>query len=152
MLDIILTLLPLTFLIAVALITKKCVMVPFSSWVAFTVGLLSGFGLTFGDYISSIPFMFYPVLMFCLLFLLALGVFPKLGTLKHSYERVAGGGPGLDSARCSFHPCGLYYICHRRMLGNADNRNSYIYSGCNGHGRSCKTGYRSYHECCHSWL
>ena len=46
-----------------------CVLVPFSSWVAFTVGLLSDFGLTFDDYISSIPFMFYPVLMFCLLFL-----------------------------------------------------------------------------------
>lgn len=72
-----------------------CVLVPFSSWVAFTIGLLSDFGLTFDDYISSIPFMFYPVLMFCLLFLLALGIFPKLGTLKHSYERVAGGGPAL---------------------------------------------------------
>ena len=246
-----------------------CVLVPFSSWVAFTVGLLSDFGLTFDDYISSIPFMFYPVLMFCLLFLLALGIFPKLGTLKHSYERVAEGGPalldeeqskslveiempqetkpssalnaiipivilvagvlifdndlihgifsrcrsvhfiyfpkaderigvpgaflrrcqihdhlghsnllriyaeqsqsgsgsfrfadrfcrnlcsGLGSPRCRFYPGRLHYLCYRRMLGNADNRNSNIYSGCNGYRRSCETGHRSYNECGYSWL
>ena len=74
-----------------------CVLVPFSSWVAFTVGLISDFGLTFDDYISSIPFMFYPVLMFVLLTLLALGLFPKVGTLKESYERVQNGGPALLS-------------------------------------------------------
>ncbi|MDD5928014.1 MAG: Na+/H+ antiporter NhaC family protein [Firmicutes bacterium] len=72
-----------------------CVLVPFSSWVAFTVGLLSEYGLTFGDYISALPFMFYPVLIILMLLLLALGVIPKVGTLKESYERVASGGPAL---------------------------------------------------------
>lgn len=72
-----------------------CVLVPFSSWAAFTVGLISEYDLDFSDYIKSVPFMFYPWLMMTLTLLITLGIFPKVGVLKASYERVAAGGPVL---------------------------------------------------------
>lgn len=38
-----------------------CVTVPFTSWTAFSVGLISDFGLGFTDYLQAVPFMFYPL-------------------------------------------------------------------------------------------
>lgn len=70
-----------------------CVLIPFSSWSAFTVGLLGEEGLVYGDYLSAIPFMFYPLLMILSCLLLALGLLPKAGELKKAYARVASGGP-----------------------------------------------------------
>lgn len=70
-----------------------CVIIPFSSWTAFTVGLISDYGLGFEDYVASIPYMFYPIIMLVIIFLLAAGLFPKVGAMKESYERVASGGP-----------------------------------------------------------
>ena len=74
-----------------------CILIPFSSWVAFTTGLLSehGFGLT--DYLKGMPFMFYPILMAALCMLLAIGIIPKVGTLKSSYQRIQNGGPILPN-------------------------------------------------------
>ena len=43
-----------------------CMTIPFSSWTAFSVGLISEFGLGFGDYLKAIPFMFYPLCMMLL--------------------------------------------------------------------------------------
>ena len=40
-----------------------CVTVPFTSWTAFSVGLISDFGLGFTDYLQAVPFMFYPLAM-----------------------------------------------------------------------------------------
>ena len=37
-----------------------CMTVPFSSWTAFTVGLVSEYGLGFGDYLRAIP-VFVPL-------------------------------------------------------------------------------------------
>lgn len=75
-----------------------CVVVPFSSWTAFIVGLMSEQGLGFQDYLKALPFMFFPLLMILLCLLLALGLFPKVGNLKRAYSRVAAGGPVLSEA------------------------------------------------------
>lgn len=72
-----------------------CVVVPFSSWTAFIVGLTEKHGLGFGDFVGAIPYMFFPLLLMALCLLLALGLFPKVGNLKRAYDRVAAGGPAL---------------------------------------------------------
>lgn len=48
-----------------------CVTVPFTSWTAFSVGLISDFGLGFTDYLQAVPFMFYPLAMMLVSLLLA---------------------------------------------------------------------------------
>ena len=73
-----------------------CVTVPFTSWTAFSVGLISDFDLGFNDYLQAIPFMFYPLAMMLLSLLLALGVFPKVGGLKQAYQRVQSGGAPFE--------------------------------------------------------
>lgn len=73
-----------------------CMTIPFSSWTAFSVGLVSEYDLGFQDYLRAIPYMFYPLAMMLLCLLLALGVFPKLGVLKQAYQRVRGGGPAFE--------------------------------------------------------
>ena len=73
-----------------------CVAVPFSSWTAFSVGLISAHGLGFSDYVRAIPYMFYPLGMMLLCLLLAVGAFPKLGGLKRAYQRVQGGGLAFE--------------------------------------------------------
>ena len=73
-----------------------CMTIPFSSWTAFTVGLVGEYGLGFQDYLRAIPRMIYPLCMILLCLLLALGVFPKAGPLKKAYERVRGGGPTFE--------------------------------------------------------
>ena len=73
-----------------------CVTVPFTSWTAFSVGLLTEFDLTFADYLRAVPLMFYPLAMMLLTLLLAAGVFPKVGPLKRAYDRVRGGGATFE--------------------------------------------------------
>lgn len=73
-----------------------CVAVPFSSWTAFSVGLISAHGLGFSDYVRAIPYMFYPLGMMLLCLLLAVGAFPKLGGLKRAYQRVQSGGLAFE--------------------------------------------------------
>ena len=68
-----------------------CMTIPFSSWTAFTVGLIGEYGLGFQDYLRAIPRMIYPLCMILLCLLLALGVFPKIGPLRKAYARVRGG-------------------------------------------------------------
>lgn len=72
-----------------------CMTIPFTSWTAFTVGLISEYDLGFGDYLKSIPYMFFPLLMLILCLLLALGLFPKVGEMKKAYVRVENGGPAF---------------------------------------------------------
>lgn len=69
-----------------------CVLIPFSSWTAFTIGLLSEQGMDFGGYVKAIPYMFYPLAAVLMCFLVAVGALPKVGMLRESYSRVAGGG------------------------------------------------------------
>lgn len=73
-----------------------CMTVPFSSWTAFTVGLVSEYGLGFGDYLRAIPYMLYPLCMMLVCLLLAVGAFPKVGVLKRAYRRVESGGPAFE--------------------------------------------------------
>lgn len=72
-----------------------CVLIPVSSWSSFMIGMLGTQDLGFSNYAGAIPYMFYAVITVILCLLIAAGVFPKLGTLKKSYERVEDGGPPL---------------------------------------------------------
>ncbi len=72
-----------------------CMTIPFTSWTAFTVGLISEYGLGFYDYVESIPYMFFQLLMLVLCLLLIFGLFPKVGEMKRAYQRVENGGPAL---------------------------------------------------------
>ncbi|MBR5315771.1 MAG: hypothetical protein IKU44_03175 [Firmicutes bacterium] len=78
-----------------------CILIPFSSWVAFTTGLLSEHDFGFTDYLKGMPFMFYPILMAILCMLLALGIVPKIGAMKQSYQRIRTGGPLLPNEKGS---------------------------------------------------
>lgn len=70
-----------------------CVLIPFSSWAAFGIGVFKDYNLSFTDYVKAIPFMFYPIaaLVICLLF--GYDLLPKLGGMKDAYARVKAGGP-----------------------------------------------------------
>ena len=70
-----------------------CMVIPFTSWTGFTVGLISEYGLGFYDYVASIPYLFFPLLLPLILLLLIFGGIPKKGQLKRAYERVRSGGP-----------------------------------------------------------
>lgn len=72
-----------------------CVLIPFSSWAAFTVGIASDYDVTMSDYIAGIPYMWFPILMVLFCILLAAGILPKVGNLKQAYKRVEEGGPVL---------------------------------------------------------
>lgn len=72
-----------------------CVLVPVSSWSAFMIGMLATQDLGFENYAKAIPYMFYAIITVIMCFLIAVGVIPKFGTLKNSYERVEAGGPTL---------------------------------------------------------
>ncbi len=69
-----------------------CVIVPFTSWAAFGISTISEYDLGFNDYVSAIPYMFYPWAAVIISLLMALGVFPKIGPIKKAYQRVAEGG------------------------------------------------------------
>lgn len=72
-----------------------CVLIPVSSWSSFMIGMLATQNLSFSNYVGAIPFMFYAFITVILCLLIAVGLFPKIGTLKKSYERVEAGGPPL---------------------------------------------------------
>lgn len=72
-----------------------CILIPFGSWAAFTVGLMKGQNLGFGDYIHSLPYMFFPIICVVVCLLVAIGVIPKVGAMKKAYRRVEAGGPVL---------------------------------------------------------
>ena len=72
-----------------------CVLIPFSSWTAFNVGLISEQGLSYSDYIHALPYMFYPIIAAATCLILDFGLIPKVGVLKSSYERIRCGGPSF---------------------------------------------------------
>lgn len=72
-----------------------CVLIPFSSWTAFNVGLISEQGLSYSDYIHALPYMFYPIIAAVTCLILDFGLIPKVGVLKSSYERIRSGGPSF---------------------------------------------------------
>lgn len=72
-----------------------CAVVPFTSWIGFSLGLVKDYGIDFAGYAKAIPFMFYPILMMLICLLLALGALPKIGNLRKAYKRVQDGGPAF---------------------------------------------------------
>lgn len=75
-----------------------CVVIPFSCWTAFTVGLLGEQGVNYAQYVSGIPFMFYPIVSIIMCFVLIF-IGPKTGELKKAYDRVKAGGPAYQEEK-----------------------------------------------------
>ncbi|GAB3120206.1 Na+/H+ antiporter NhaC family protein [Glaciibacter psychrotolerans] len=69
-----------------------CVIVPFSTWAIFFSGLLEAEGVTvngsgFGAYLQAIPYIFFGWIMLVIGLLVAIGVFPMLGSVRTDSER-----------------------------------------------------------------
>ena len=86
--------------------TPMCAIIPFSTWGAFYIALISDSGILEGTnltgldmYFKSIPFMIYPFVMIIIMALLIAGVIPKVGTLKRAYERVEKTGNVLPEEK-----------------------------------------------------
>lgn len=68
------------------------VIVPFSTWALFFSGLLEAQGVTvggsgFGAYLQAIPYIFFGWIALVIAILLAIGAFPKLGSMKKDIQR-----------------------------------------------------------------
>ena len=68
-----------------------CLLIPISSWGAYFAGLLeknavAADGQGFSLFVESIPYMFYPIFALCLVFLVALGFFPRIGPMRKAEE------------------------------------------------------------------
>lgn len=68
-----------------------CVIIPFSSWAAFTMGVLKTQGLESKAYISAIPFIVYGWVAIIICLLVALRIFPLIGPMKKAYIRAKEG-------------------------------------------------------------
>ena len=84
------------------------VIIPFSTWSAFFIGLLVTSGLAvegegFSVYLSAVPYMFYAWIAVLMVPAVALGLVPSLGPMKAADRRVASGGetvpPGVGHMR-----------------------------------------------------
>lgn len=76
-----------------------CVLLPFSTWAVFYANLFynealvnSQFSSGMNAYIHAIPYCFYPFIALFIVFLFCMGWFPKLGSMKKAYQRVAETG------------------------------------------------------------
>lgn len=73
-----------------------CVLLPFSTWAVFLAsvfyledGVLAlGYASGIDAYTAAIPFALYPIIALLVVLLFALGIIPKLGSMKKAYERV----------------------------------------------------------------
>lgn len=74
-----------------------CIVIPLTSWTAFTISLIEPYGLGLTDYIHGIPLIIFPLMTIILCLLLAIGILPKAGNLKQAYQRIQAGGPALPS-------------------------------------------------------
>lgn len=72
-----------------------CVLIPFTSWATFAIGVMAEQGLGFNDYVKALPYMFFPILAIVVCLLVAIGIIPKVGIIKKAYQRVENGGPVL---------------------------------------------------------
>ncbi|MBR3785910.1 MAG: hypothetical protein IKJ77_05850 [Firmicutes bacterium] len=69
-----------------------CIAVPLTSWTAFTISITEQYDIGLTEYIKAVPMMVFPLMSIVLCLLLALGTFPKVGSLKKAYQRVDSGG------------------------------------------------------------
>lgn len=73
-----------------------CVLLPFSTWAVFFSSIFMeeksvqdlGYSSAMDAYCSTIPFMFYPIIILIIVFLFAVGIMPKIGAMKKAYRRV----------------------------------------------------------------
>ena len=86
-----------------------CVLIPFSTWAIFYANLFfaetpvaAAFDTPFRSYISTLPFLFYPIIALTIVFLFAVGLFPKLGPMKKAYERTARTGKTYSDASAKY--------------------------------------------------
>jgi Na+/H+ antiporter NhaC len=78
--------------IAEATATSVCILIPASTWTAFFAGQMEGNGLCAtgegtGYLISTIPYMFFPILTMLLVILIVFGVVPAWGPLRKALKR-----------------------------------------------------------------
>lgn len=74
-----------------------CVILPISTWAVYYAALFygqesvkaMGFTSAISAYMSAIPFCFYPWVTLIIVFLFAMGLMPKFGTMKTAYEKKA---------------------------------------------------------------
>lgn len=66
--------------------------VPVSSFAVFCIAATKTYGFGLGRYVSTMPYMIGCIVAMVILFLLCIGAFPKIGTLKEAYKRVENGG------------------------------------------------------------
>lgn len=74
-----------------------CLIVPLSTWSVYCGKLMEenkvvAKGYAFSGYVATIPFMFYPIVMMIIAFLVAIGKFPLWGKLKQAEERAISTG------------------------------------------------------------
>ena len=83
-----------------------CVLLPFSTWAVFYAGLFVeqegvadlGYASGIQAYMHAIPFAFYPIFTVLIVFLFAIGLFPKIGPMKKAFQRVAETGKVYSDA------------------------------------------------------
>ncbi|HZK01551.1 MAG TPA: hypothetical protein VFC96_01690 [Anaerovoracaceae bacterium] len=72
--------------------TTFATLIPISSWAVFYQGVFGGFdslekyGSPFELYIRSMPFLFYSVVGTIIVLLFTMGIMPKLGAMKKTYQ------------------------------------------------------------------
>jgi Na+/H+ antiporter NhaC len=85
--------------------TPICSLVPLTAFAVFVFGLMQDFGISpegsnlLTEYLKLVPFMFYPMLVILVSFLLVVGIAPRIGPLKrHFQELSSGSAPCLNDS------------------------------------------------------
>src|SRR5699024_4750254 len=75
--------------------TPVSVLIPFSSWAVFLMGLYASSGIDsgngFGTYVTSIPFMVYPMISLLIVLLFIYNKVPKTKYIKNAVKRAESG-------------------------------------------------------------
>lgn len=75
--------------------TPVCSLVPLTAFAVFVFGVMQDSGVVSPDsnmlteYMKVVPFMFYPLMIILVVFLLVVGVIPKIGPFKRYYKELA---------------------------------------------------------------
>lgn len=84
--------------------TPVCALVPLTAFAVFVFGVMQENGISaenanmFSEYIKVIPFMFYPIAIIVIAFLLAVGILPRVGAFKKYYNQIKDGTYSLTEA------------------------------------------------------
>jgi len=80
-----------------------CVLIPFTTWSAYMMGLMGGTGVidkadAFSTYVSSIPFMLYAAIAYLMVPLFILKIVPTIGPMRKSQQRALETGQTLPDS------------------------------------------------------